>query len=90
MLAKPMRSTVAAMMPTKIALLRWSLGRPEAARPMTTALSPASTRSIMMTWPSAQRASPVVRDCKNSYIAYSTARGLSAPTVRKVQGFPLK
>jgi hypothetical protein len=38
--AKPIRMTVAAMMPTMIALARCSLGRPAAARPMTMALSP--------------------------------------------------
>ena len=54
-----MRSTVAAMMPIRIALLRWSFGRPAAARPITTALSPASTRSIMITWRKADRASVV-------------------------------
>ena len=32
------------------------------AGPITTALSPARTRSIMMTWPKAQRASPVIMD----------------------------
>ena len=57
MLAKTMRSTVAATMPTRIALFRCSRGRPAAARPMTMALSPASTRSIMMTWRRAVRAS---------------------------------
>ena len=36
-------------MPIMIALRRSSFGSPAAARPMTTALSPASTRSIMMT-----------------------------------------
>ena len=50
MLANRMRNTVAAMMPTRIARARRSLGNPAAASPMTTALSPASTRSIMMTW----------------------------------------
>ena len=44
-----MRSTVAAMTPTRITRGRRSGGKPAAARPMTTALSPASTRSIMMT-----------------------------------------
>ena len=57
MLAKTMRSTVAAMMPTRIALLRCSRGSPDAARPMTMALSPASTRSMKMTWKKALRAS---------------------------------
>ena len=33
-----------------MARVRWSLGRPAAARPMTIALSPASTRSIITTW----------------------------------------
>ena len=45
-------------MPTRIALLRWSSGSPAAASPMTIALSPASTRSIITTWKSA------VRDCE--------------------------
>src|SRR5690606_4906862 len=44
-------------MPTRIALGLCSFGRPAAARPMTTALSPARTRSIMMT---------CKRDVKNS------------------------
>ena len=48
--ANTMRSTVAATMPTRIARARCSGGKPAAASPMTTALSPASTRSIMMTW----------------------------------------
>ena len=63
--AKPMRSTVAAAMPTRIALVRCSFGRPAAARPMTMALSPASTRSIMMTWRSATKACEV----RNSIMA---------------------
>src|SRR5215831_3333943 len=50
MLAKAIRNTVAATMPTKIARERCSAGRPAAARPITIALSPASTKSIMMTW----------------------------------------
>ena len=53
--AKPMRIRVAATMPMTIALRRSSGGRPAAARPITTALSPASTRSIMMTWKKAVR-----------------------------------
>jgi hypothetical protein len=40
---------VAAKMPTTMALLRWLLGKPAAASPMTIALSPASTRSIITT-----------------------------------------
>src|SRR5829696_4083205 len=52
-----MRSTVAAMIPMRIALLRWSLGRPAAASPITMALSPARTRSIMTTWRNAVIAS---------------------------------
>src|SRR5262249_42096879 len=50
MLAKAIRNTVAATMPTRIARERCLVGRPAAARPITTALSPASTKSIMMTW----------------------------------------
>ena len=53
--AKPMRSTVAANMPIRIAFLRCPSGRPAAASPMTIALSPASTRSIITTWKSAVR-----------------------------------
>ncbi len=53
--AKMMRSTVAAPMPTRIALRRWSAGKPAAAMPMTMALSPARTRSIAMTWRSAEK-----------------------------------
>ena len=51
--AKKMRSTMAAPMPQKITLRRWSTGTPAAAMPTTMALSPASTRSIAMTCPSA-------------------------------------
>src|SRR5215216_543344 len=51
--AKPMRRSVAANMPIRIALLRCPSGSPAAASPITIALSPASTRSIMMTWKSA-------------------------------------
>jgi hypothetical protein len=47
--AKLMRSTVAAIMPIRMALLRWLFGKPAAARPMTIALSPARTRSMKMT-----------------------------------------
>ena len=47
--ANTMRSTVAATMPTRIARARCACGKPAAASPMTTALSPASTRSIMIT-----------------------------------------
>ena len=54
--AKTMRSAVAAAMPIRIALLRCSLGSPDAASPMTMALSPASTRSIMMTCKKAEKA----------------------------------
>ena len=57
MLAKMMRRTVAAMMPTRIARLRCSRGSPDAARPITMALSPASTRSMKMTWKKAVKAS---------------------------------
>src|SRR6476469_1372055 len=57
MLANPIRSTVAAMMPTRIALLRWLSCKPAAANPMTTALSPASTRSMITTWKNAVRTS---------------------------------
>ena len=57
--AKPIRRIVAARMPTRIAFLRWFSGRPAAASPMTIALSPASTRSIMTTWNSAVRDSEV-------------------------------
>jgi hypothetical protein len=39
--------------------LRSSLGSPAAARPITTALSPARTRSIMITWRKADKASLV-------------------------------
>src|SRR4029453_10394304 len=50
-----MRRSVAANMPIRIAFLRCPSGSPAAASPMTIALSPASTRSIMMTWKSAVR-----------------------------------
>jgi hypothetical protein len=53
--ANTMRRTVAARMPIRIALLRCSFGSPAAARPMTIALSPARTKSIMMTWRKAVR-----------------------------------
>ena len=58
--AKTMRKTVAATMPTTMARRRCPAGRPAAARPMTTALSPASTRSIRTTWSSADSASAVM------------------------------
>ncbi len=51
--AKMMRSTAAAAMPKMIAFLRSSIGSPAAAMPTTTALSPASTRSMTMTVASA-------------------------------------
>src|SRR6266849_3152217 len=57
MLAKPIRCMVAAKMPARIALLRWLSCKPAAASPMTTALSPASTRSIITTWKNAVRTS---------------------------------
>ena len=44
--AKPMRSTVAAMMPMRIARLRCSFGRPAAASPMTAPVSPLRQRLI--------------------------------------------
>ena len=52
MAAKPIRMMVAAMMPQKIALRRWSGGRPAAAMPTTMALSPARTMSMNSTWAS--------------------------------------
>jgi hypothetical protein len=67
--AKPIRITVAAMIPTRIALARCSLGRPAAARPITMALSPASTRSMPMTCK--QGDEPLVgedfHDCPSSF-----------------------
>ena len=48
MAAKNMRSTTAAAMPQKMTLARISLGTRDAASPTMMALSPASTRSIMM------------------------------------------
>ena len=51
--AKKMRSTMAAPMPQKMTLRRFSKGTPAAAMPTTMALSPARTRSIAMTWPKA-------------------------------------
>src|SRR5262245_47826337 len=59
--AKAMRRAVAARMPSRIALLRFCGGSPAAARPMTMALSPASTRSIRTTCNKAVRASVVNR-----------------------------
>ena len=47
--ANRIRKTVAAMMPTRIARLRSAYGNPAAAMPMTTALSPARTRSMTTT-----------------------------------------
>ena len=47
--ANVMRRTVAAMIPTRTAFVRCSSGNPAAAKPMTMALSPAKTKSIMMT-----------------------------------------
>src|SRR6185295_8444125 len=44
-----MRKTVAARMPTSMALVRCSRGKPAAARPITIALSPARTKSIVIT-----------------------------------------
>ncbi|MCY1312279.1 hypothetical protein D9M70_626890 [compost metagenome] len=58
-LASAMRSTVAAMMPTRMTFLRCSVGSPAAARPMTTALSPARTRSMTMTCRSAAKPAAV-------------------------------
>jgi hypothetical protein len=46
-------------MPIMIARLRSSAGSLAAARPMTTALSPANTKSIMTTWSNAATASLV-------------------------------
>jgi hypothetical protein len=46
--AKMMRNSVAAAMPSMMALARCSRGNPDAAMPTTTALSPARTRSIQM------------------------------------------
>jgi hypothetical protein len=65
-LAKAIRSKVAAMIPTRMARARCAFGSPAAASPMTTALSPASTKSIMMTWAKAVSASGV--SAKNSLI----------------------
>ena len=59
--AKPMRMTVAAMMPQKIALRRWSAGSPAAAMPTTMALSPARTMSMNSTWVSGTSQSGMVR-----------------------------
>src|SRR6185437_1893633 len=53
--ANAIRSTVAAAMPITTAFVRCSAGNPAAASPITMALSPARTRSIMMTWKSAAR-----------------------------------
>jgi hypothetical protein len=50
MLAHTIRRAVAARMPIMIARFLCLAGRPAAARPMTMALSPANTRSIMTTW----------------------------------------
>src|SRR5262245_39655097 len=58
--ANASRNTVAAMIPTRIALLLCAGGKPAAARPITTALSPASTRSIMITCRTA-----VIAPCEN-------------------------
>ena len=54
--AGPWRRT----MPIRIALRALLAGSPAAARPMTMALSPASTRSIMTTWKSAVRCCEVI------------------------------
>ena len=58
--AKAMRMTVAAMMPQKIAFVRWSAGRPAAAMPTTMALSPARTMSMNST--SSRRMEPLGQD----------------------------
>ena len=55
-----MRRAVAVRIPIVIARFRYVAGRPAAARAMTTALSPASTRSIMMTWIKVVTASLVI------------------------------
>jgi hypothetical protein len=47
--ANTMRSTVAATIPIRIALLRWSFGRPARGEADHDGVVPASTRSIMMT-----------------------------------------
>lgn len=57
-LAHRIRRAVAARIPIMIACFRCLAGRPAAARPMTTALSPASTKSIMTTWIKAMTGSP--------------------------------
>jgi hypothetical protein len=46
MAAKAIRITVAAPMPSRMAVRRWSGGSPAAAMPTTMALSPASTMSM--------------------------------------------
>src|SRR5262249_2213136 len=77
--ANTMRSAVAAPIPMRIAFVRCSCGKPAAAKPMTMALSPARTRSIMMTWKNAAMASlvrnPVMR---------------RAPSVRAVREWPAR
>src|SRR3954470_23849746 len=50
-----MRRTVAATMPIRMAFLRCPSGSPAAASPITIALSPARTRSIITTWNNAVR-----------------------------------
>jgi hypothetical protein len=57
MLAHAIRRAAAVRIPIMIARFRCLAGRPAAARPMTTALSPASTKSIMTTWIKAMTAS---------------------------------
>ena len=54
--ARPTRSTTAATRPHRITFLRNAAGTRAAARPITTALSPASTMSIISTWQGDQAA----------------------------------
>ena len=85
--AKMMRRTVAAMMPTRIARLRCSFGRPAAARPMTMALSPARTMSISSTCPNASQAlaSPLKRCEMSATICAQMPVGAAAAEDKKVR-----
>ena len=58
-IASTIRKTTAAAKPQKITLRRCGLGTCVAARPITTALSPAIVRSIRITWISAAKAGDI-------------------------------
>src|SRR5690606_2498608 len=83
--ANRMRSTVAAAMPMTIARARCSLGNPATAIPMTTALSPASTRSTTMTCASADSSATEIQSMMLQRRNRGRKRGgkpISVPIVR--------